>query len=165
MRVQRHLVVAIGGGAREPKTGHIDTNDAVLVPQHRGPAVPGVQARGRAVQQDDGLRIVTRAFVAQMHLHAIHQYKLGRRWGPPRSQVVHRPVRRPDSSHAGNDQQHQGAKYEAENFEFVHAARGLEPINCKNAGCLGCDLPLRQGSACAPTTGAWPHDLFHAAME
>ena len=100
----------VGEGAREPEPGQIQRDHAALRRQHARPAFPGVQARGRAVQQHHGLWIFARAFVAQVHHLAVHGDEVRRHGGPARHQRLGRAVgcaHQPQAQGAGDQQQAQ----------------------------------------------------------
>ena len=64
----------------------IDADDAAIPGQRFHPTLPGVQAGRGAVQQQDRLGVIARAFVAQVHLHAVEGDEPRGRRRPFRSQ-------------------------------------------------------------------------------
>ena len=77
-------VVCIRRRAGQADARQIEADYTPVRLELRGPAVPGVQAGRSTVQQHDRNRIGARAFVAQMHAHALHIDEGGRCWRPAR---------------------------------------------------------------------------------
>jgi hypothetical protein len=71
-----HRIIIRRMGPGQAESRKIESDHAALAAQAGGPAVPGMQAVGRAMQQDDGRRIIPWAFVAQMHLQTVDRHEL-----------------------------------------------------------------------------------------